>query len=190
MANFNMSAIKYLVNNLGLTAQLIPSPTQPLNCKYVIINGKQLKSSQWTKTQAENILLEYKEGGCTKKAIPDNMSFEHIVDPIKEIKKFIEFKGNSLTYCLEKYRTMTENDDIYSVNHYLDTLEDIHGDSALNILDNLLNNNEIFIINEFVYSIVSFKYVIDAWLDENHADTKITDYKSIINKYSKAVENM
>ena len=198
MANFNMSAIKNLVNTLGLTAQLIPSPTQPLNCKYVIINGQQLKSSQWTKTQAENILLEYKEGGCTKKAIPDSITFETVINPIDELKKFIKFENNSLTNCLESFRQLTELSHTYSLNNWINTMTDFFINdiskkadttACANKIKSMLDNKEVRIINNFVYTTNELTLIIKTWQDINNIKANI-NYNMAIDKYINAVESL
>ena len=198
MANFNMSAIKNIVNTLGLTAQLIPSPTQPLNCKYVIINGQQLKSSQWTKTQAENILMEYKEGGCTKKAIPDDMKFETVINPVDELKRFIKFENNSLTNCLESFRQLIESSHVYSLNHWINTMTDFFTNevnkktdttACANKIKSMLDNKEVRIINNFVYTTSELTLIIKTWQDMNNIKANI-NYDTAIDKYIDAVESL
>jgi hypothetical protein len=193
-----MSAIKNLVNTLGLTAQLIPSPTNPLNCKYVIINGSQLKSSQWTKTQAENILLEYKEGGCKKQAIPDSINFETVINPVDELKKFIKFENNSLTNCLESFRQLTELSHTYSLNNWINTMTDFFTNDMSNKADttacankikSMFENKEVRIINNFVYTTSELTLVIKTWQDINNIKANI-NYNIAIDKYINAVESL
>lgn len=198
MANFNMSAIRKIVNELQINAQLIPSPSQPLNCKYVIIEGKQLKSSQWTKTQAENILIEYKEGGCNKNSIPDDMSYFNMIDTKSNLQELIHFQDEALTYCLESFRQLQEQSSINSVNSWVNTMTDFFTNEISNKTDvegcankikMLIDTKEVFIINGFVYSNKELENVIKTWKEVNNINSNI-NIMDVIIKYSKRVNDM
>ena len=198
MANFNMSAIKKIVNELQINAQLIPSPTQPLNCKYVIIDGKQLKSSQWTKVQAETVLYEYKQGGCNKQAIPNDMTYFNFQDTQENLKELIHFENETLTYCLESFRQLTEQSSVYSVNSWVNTMTDFFTNEFTNRVDvegcatkikNMIDTQEVFIINGFVYSNKELEHVIETWKEINNINNKI-NIMDVIIKYSKRVNDM
>ena len=198
MANYNLSGIKKIVAELGLTAQLIPSPSQPLNCQYVIINGQKLKSPQWSKTQAENILIEYKEGGCKKSALPDNMAFENIINPVEELKKHILFENKSLTSCLEKFREVTESSHVYSLNNWINTMTDLFTnditckadtDACASHIKNMFDTKQVRLINGYVYTTSELTLIIKVWHDTNNIKANI-NYDMAIDRYINAVENL
>ena len=190
MSNFNMSAIKRIVNQLGLEAQLIPSAVQPKTCIKVIINGIEFKSSNWTKAEAESILLSCKEGEFKKEVLRSQEDTrEIIVNPKEELNRIIDFKNKPLTYCLEEYRTLTETSNVNSLKHYTEIMKDFHGELAENKARELINNNMVYIVNSYVYTFKGLQDVIDTWAEANQYINKI-DHKQVINKYVKALQTL
>lgn len=194
MANFNMSAIKTIVNNLGLECQLIPS-NNPRNCKYVVIQGKQLKSSQWTKAEAEAILLSYKEGNCKKSEIENIFNIE--TDNRGNIRDLIDFEHETLTNCLETLRSLTESSNLNSVNSWVNTMTDFFRNEMSNNVDvqgcankikNMFDNKEVIILNGFVYSTYELKNVINIWQEVHNI--KEINVNTVIDKYINAVEKL
>lgn len=199
MSNFNMSAIQRIVNNLGLQAQLIPSAVQPRTCIKVIVNGVEFKSSNWTKAEAEAILTGCKEG-CTKQDLKDlnNMTFETIVNPIDELKKFIDFENKSLTSCLEGFRELTEKSSVNALNHWINTMTDFFTNEISNKADttacankikNMFDTKQVRLINGYVYSNSELTNVIKTWQDINNVNANI-NYNMAIDKYINAVESL
>lgn len=191
MANFNMSAIKTIVNNLGIECQLIPSEANPRNCKYILINGKQLKSSQWTKAEAEAILMEYKNG-CK----PSELAFLTNNENTNNLKELIHFQGSTLTNCLEEYRKLTESSIINSVNNWVEVMTDffrndiskrVDIEACANKIKNMIDSKQVILLNNYVYTSYGLKEVIKAWQEANNINTTF-NYNSIISKYTKAVE--
>ena len=197
MANYNMSGIKKIVAKLGLQCQLIPSETNPLNCKYIMIQGKQLKSSQWSKTEAEAILSGYTNNPCTTHELDAfDEFFKNNTSEKGNKKELIHFHGQSLTSCFEKFRQMTENDNMYNVKSWIDTMTDCFTNDVSNKADivscadkikNMLDSKEVYILNGFVYSTFELTNIIKLWQNENNIKTPI-NYNVVINKYINAVK--
>ena len=194
MSNFNMSAIKTIVNNLGLECQLIPG-ANPRTCKYILINGKQLKTSNWTKAEAEAILTEYKEG-CIK-TNEFNTLFQNNKDT-NNLKELIYFKGQTLTNCLEEYRKLTESSNLNKVNSWVEVMTDFFRNETSNNVNiqacadkikSLIDSKQVILLNNFVYTNVGLKEVIKTWLDENSIQVNI-NYNEVIARYTNAVEKM
>lgn len=196
MANYNMSGIKKIVTELGLTCQLIPS-TNPLNCKYIIINGQQLKSSQWSKTEAEAVLSQYTDNPCSKtlKAI-DNI-FKNNTDTSNK-KELIHFHGKSLTSCLEAFRELTESEETSKINRWIETMTDsftneISGKAdttaCANKIKSMIDNKQVIILNNYVYTPFELTNIIKIWQEENNIKDTI-NYNVVIDRYIKAVENI
>ena len=191
MSNYNMSAIKSIVNRLGLECQLIAG-ANPLTCKYIMIQGKQLKTSQWTKAEAEAVLIEYKEG-CKASQLP---FLTQVNTDTNNLKELIYFKGQTLTSCLEEYRKLTETSNINKVNSWVETMTDFftneisnktNVDACANKIKSLIDSKQVIILNNFVYTSYGLKEVIKTWLDVNNIKVNI-NYNEAINKYIKAVE--
>ena len=197
MSNYNMSAIKTIVNRLGLECQLVAG-ANPLTCKYIMIQGKQLKTSNWTKAEAEAVLTEYKENGCKKSELPDNMNYSNIVDNSSNLKELITFKNQSLTNCLEEYRKLTESSNVNKVNSWVETMTDFFRNETSNNVNiqacadkikSLIDSKQVIILNNYIYTNYGLKEVIKTWLDENGMQVNI-NYCEVIAKYTNAVEKM
>lgn len=194
MANYNMSAIKRIVNELGLECQLIPS-NNPLNCKYVIVNGAKLKSSNWTKAEAESVLMSIKEDGCKKSAIDNMFNTESNKSNLKEL---IHFENNSLTNCLEDFRSLTESSKLNKVNTWVNTMTDFFTNemsgkadtqACANKIKNMIDTKQIRVINGFIYSSYELTNVIKTWQESNNISLNI-NYNMAIDKYINAVESL
>lgn len=196
MANYNLSGIKKIVNKLGITCQLVPSDAQPLNCKYVIVNGVQLKSSQWSKTEAEAILSQYTDNPCKQQL----KAFDEVetLNNNGNIKELIHFENETLTYCLEEFRKLTEKSHVYSLNNWIKTMTDFFTNEVSGKTDvdacaikvkNMIDTKEVHILNNFVYTNLDFTNVIKAWQEANNIKQSI-NYTNVINKYVEAVNNV
>ena len=184
MANYNMASIKRIVADLGLEGvQLIPS-TNPNNCSKIIYKGKEYKSSQWTKSEAEAVLTELKDGyTCNiNNANESRESGEEV------IARYIDMQNKSFNTVLAEYM----NKDKTSYNTYLQQLETFYNTddegntinkdfNAANILNRLLDNKSIVIYKGNVYSQKGLEYLIKAWHNENIE--KITSAKAEMLSY-------
>lgn len=195
MSNYNMSAIKKIVNNLGIECQLVAG-ANPLTCKYVIIQGKQLKSSAWTKAEAEAVLTSYKEGDCKKSMLDISLTLESTNK--SNIKDLILFENNSLTYCLEEFRKLTESSNINKVKSWVNTMTDFFTnetsnktdvDACANKIKNMFDTKQIRVINNYIYSTLELTNIIKTWQDVNNIKQDI-NYNTVIDKYINAVENL
>jgi hypothetical protein len=195
MSNFNMSAIKRIVNELGLECQLIPSSSQPKTCLKVIINGRELKASNWTKAEAESILISIKEEGCKKSAIDNMFNTENTGSNLKEL---IHFESNTLTNCLEEFRKITESSKQNKVNTWVNTMTDFFTNeisgktdtqACANKIKNMIDTKQIRVINNFIYSSFELTNVIKTWQELNNINLNI-NYNMAIDKYINAVESL
>ena len=194
MSNFNMSFIKTIVNNLDLECQLIAG-ANPRTCKYIIIQGKQLKTSNWTKAEAEAVLLTYKEENCKKSEIEDIFNIE--TDNRGNIKDLIDFEHETLTSCLEKLRSFTEASDLNKVKSWVETMTDLHRNEISNRVDinkcakkikNMFDNKEVVILNGFIYSTYELKNIVEIW--QKIHEVKGINIDAVVEKYIKAVEKL
>ena len=199
MANYNMSGIKKIVAKLGLQCQLIPSEANPLNCKYIMIQGKQLKSSQWSKTEAEAILSGYTNNPCTTHELDAlDEFFKNNTSETGNKKELIHFQNQSLTSCFEKFRELTENNVIYSVGAWIETMTDFFTNetsgkadttTCANKIKSMIQNREVYILNGFVYSTHELTSIIKLWQKENNIKNSI-NYGMVINNYINAVKKI
>lgn len=196
MANYNLSGIKKIVTKLGITCQLIPSDAQPLNCKYVIVNGVQLKSSQWSKTEAEAILSQYLDNPCKQQAVALDDVFS--INNNGNLKELIHFENETLTYCLEEFRKLQEQSIVNHVSNWVKTMTDFYTneisnntdtDACANKIKSMVDNKEVYILNNYVYSSLELQNVIKYWIEANNIKQSI-NYASVIMKYAKAVETI
>lgn len=151
MANFNMTAIQKIVNELELTAQLIPSATNPRNCSKILVNGKELKSSQWTKAEAYAELSAIKDGSCSVKQLDNFMAgMENFGNNIKDLIDFSQPIG----YVMKDYMDLQEssyrefdNTYTYKYDTWVNMLE-----NDMNLVRRLIDSKEVYNINGFIYS--------------------------------------
>ena len=195
MSNYNMSAIKKIINNLGIECQLVAG-ANPLTCKYIIIQGKQLKSSNWTKAEAEAVLTSYKDGDCKKSDIESIFNIESTNN--SNIKDLIHFENNSLTNCLEDFRKLTESTNYNKVKSWVNTMTDFFTNEISNKTDinacadkikSMFDTKQIRVINGYIYSNFELTNIIKTWQSINNIKTNI-NYNSVINKYINAVESL
>lgn len=179
MANYNMTSIKRIVADLGLEGvQLIPS-TNPNNCSKILYKGKEYKSSQWTKSEAEAVLTELKEG--VKCTINNANECRESGDEI--IARYIDMQNKSFNTVLTEYLNMDKvpySAWVSQLYNFYNTNEDgkeINKDfNAESIARKLLEDRKNIIFKGNVYSQKGIEYLIKAWHNENIE--KITSAKA------------
>lgn len=207
MATQNLKRIIKAVNANGIIAQVIPSPSNPLNSFKVICNGIEFKSSQWTSEDIENF-VEFAQGKLSADCVAgvsvakQKINTAHGTTVIKEsenwinqlmtyadgVKSLIQLKGQSLNTVINAYMDLTENANNVmgnNLNYYKDWVESMkhwHDNAKIKVLA-MLQNKEVFIMNEYVYSKVGMYNLIKNWFGENDIPTNDDKINSIIEKW-------
>ena len=179
MANYNMASIKRIVADLGLEGVQLISSSNPNNCSKIIYKGKEYKSSQWTKSEAEAVLLELKNGStCTiNNANEDRESGDEI------LARYINMQNRTFNSVLAEYIEKNKTtyhvwlQQLYNFYNTNDEGKEINKDfNAESIARKLLADRKNIIFKGNVYSQKGLEYLVKAWHNENIE--KITSAKA------------
>ena len=170
MANNNLKAIEKVASSLGLAYQVIPSATNPLNCSKLLVNGKEFKTTQWTKIQAEAILDDF-VNGCTKTTLQE-------VERPAPFACLFPIANRKLLDVLDSYRIHVENTmnilDNVKANHYNTWIDELlrFYDNDVNkvadVIHNQIKTKQIYVIDGYVYIHLSLTYLIKEWIATNN----------------------
>ena len=181
MANTNMNRAKKAVAELELEAQLIPSETNPNNCKYIIVNGTKLKTSQWNYRTIKETLENIKDGcSCTNITVSNKGNVEDLIPlncPLSEtIREYIKLQVNSDNNTKEAW--MNSVIDFYCLddnNNYNGKIEE-----AKKVVLNLINKKDIVIYNDYVFNRVGIEEVITKYNRFNSTDIDVKSNTNLI----------
>ena len=185
MANYNMSFTKKMVNQLGLTVQLIPS-NNPNTCSKIIAGTQVFKVANKTNAEIEAILTALSEG-C--KTVASDFRADNNVG---NIEKFINL-NQSLNKALVEYTNhiLNSNDTVATwhdmlINFYCYDEEghEIDGlDKVSDVMNTLLETKQIAIYKNHRFTIDGAIELIKKWHKFN--DLKSDDCKNhaIAQKY-------
>ena len=192
MANVNMKVAREVVKALGMEAQLIPSASNPLNCKTIIVNGRVLKSSQWNKAQIMDALKAIKEGHELSKN--DEYRKETIKSNITELIPF----NCSINETLKEYVKLQSTDEFNNLETWIEGVIDfycvddkINSDNiklAEETIKNLIVNGDMVICyGDMVLNRTGIQEVIKEWLKQNNKSLELIDtiYTNFVNYLKK-----
>ena len=173
MANSNLKSIQRIINKLGLKAQVIPSTNNPLNCNKILIQGQELKCSQWSSIEAETRLSDFVEG-CYDFDI-DTRSGEEL------IKDFIVFDDKPFHDCLIEFINLNLSDKHTSISAWLTQLYNfynINDDNKIIDYDFNSKNYALYILMQgdialykgHVFTQKGLEYLVQAWYNSNNTD--------------------
>lgn len=173
MANSNLKSIQRIVNKLGLKAQIIPNPNNPLNCSKILIQGQELKCSQWSSIEAETRLSDFVEG-CYDCDI-DTRSGEEL------IKDFIVFDDKPFNTCLIEFINLNLNDKSTSITAWLTQLYNFYNINEDNkIIDYdfnsknyalyILMHGDVALYKGHLFTQKGLEYLVQAWYNSNNTD--------------------
>ena len=187
MANFNMSFTKKMVNELGLTVQLIPA-NNPNTCSKIIAGIQEFRVANKTNAEIEAILTALSEG-C--KTVASDFRADNNTG---NIEKFINL-NQSLNGALVEYTNHVLNSEIDTVATWHDMLINFYcyDDDGHEIIDGLnkvsdvmsmlLDTKQIAIYKNHRFTIEGAVELIKKWHKFNKLDSD--DYKNhaIAQKY-------
>ena len=185
MANYNMSFTKKMVNQLGLTVQLIPA-NNPNTCSKIIAGTQVFKVANKTNAEIEAILTALSEG-C--KTVSSDFRADNNTG---NIEKFINL-NQSLNKALVEYTNhiLNSNDTVATwhdmlINFYCYDEEghEIDGlDKVSDVMNTLLETKQIVIYKNHRFTIDGAIELIKKWHKFN--DLKSDDCKNhaIAQKY-------
>ena len=194
-----MKTIQTVVNTLGLTAQLVPSPTNEKNCKYVIVNGIQYKSSQWTRDDAEAVLSDIACKGTeevksvAKQKVNEAWGYDEEQRIEHYIKQFmtyadpfagIQFKNRTL---LDVLNQIVENQpELCNYRVWVESMKHWHANAKVVVM-NMLQNKDVRIVGDYVIPTKTFERFLDKYCVDNEIEYFTDDKKNeIIEEYVRA----
>jgi predicted HNH restriction endonuclease len=185
MANYNMSFTKKMVNQLGLTVQLIPS-NNPLTCSKIIAGTQVFKVANKTNAEIEAILTALSEG-C--KTISSDLRADNNTG---NIEKFINL-NQSLNSALVEYtnHVLNSNDTVSAwhdmlINFYCydDEGHEIDGlDKVSDVMNTLLDTKQVAIYKNHRFTIDGAIELIKKWHKFNKLDSDDCKNHAIAQKY-------
>ena len=186
MANYNMSFTKKMVNQLGLTVQLIPS-NNPLTCSKIIAGTQVFRVANKTNAEIEAILMALKEGCKT-------VSSEFRADNnTGNIEKFINL-NQTINKCLAEYTNFILNSDIDTVAAWHDMLinfycfddegHEVDGlDKVSDVMNTLLNTKQVAIYKDHKFTVEGAMELVKKWHKFNKLDSTDCKNHAIAQKY-------
>ena len=185
MANSNMKQAQQIVRELNIEAQLIPSATNPLNCRFIIIGNQKLKTSQWTSNQLREALEGIKNGCKVESERKETFK--------ANIKNLIPFNC-SINETFQEYIKLQAMGSLSTVETWLNSLIDFYciDDEGNYNTDNIkiaeetakrliANKNVMIYKNEYILVDEGIKEVIEEWLKYNDKSKDLL--KPIYNKF-------
>ena len=159
MANNNLVAIRKVVNQYELQAQLIPNPNNPNNCSRVIVNGKEFKTTQWTKADAIDKLYELQGNPCKKEGFTEYNFADAIIDGFLHYYKsmslhfteLINFK-QTIGCVLKEYMELVETTETNQYQKWVTVMQDEHGENASNKIKSMLDSHEVYHVRGYIYN--------------------------------------
>ena len=180
-----MKQAKKWANYYGVACQLIAGASET-NCKAVLVNGMQFKTSNLTGTGFQEL---FEKLACGQKADACSVAKQMINEAHgrsrnESLKNFmgqdmtyadpyanIQFAGRTLTDVfnqLIKRETTSGLYDVNEVSNWIKTMIDWHGANAKAVVKQMITNKEVRIYDRHVISNKIFLMCIDKWVSENN----------------------
>lgn len=186
MSNYNMSFTKKMVNQLGLTVQLIPS-NNPLTCSKIIAGTQEFRVANKTNAEIEAILMALKEG-C--KTVSSDFRADNNTG---NIEKFINL-NQSINKCLAEYTNHVLNNEIDTVATWHDQLinfycyddndNEIDGlNKVSDVMNTLLDTKQVAIYKNHIFTIEGTVELVKKWHKFNKLDNDDCKNHAIAKKY-------
>ena len=201
MATINMKQAKKWANHYGVTCQLVAGASDT-NCKAVVVNGMQFKTSNLTGTGFQEL---FEKIACGQKVEACSVAKQMINDAHGRTRNesLKNFMGQDMTYAdpywgvqfagrklAEVFDQLIEREtkrglfDATSLENWVKTMKDIHGVDALDMIKQMIMDKEIRVYDEHVITNKICMMFIDKWVSENNKQAISNDKKkAIIDRY-------